>query len=84
MGSRAPAERPMTEAQLRKRVKSACEGAQKAGLQVWGVEVGDGGCVRLVTAPSGVDRPNETVSHRQPDALDKWGSHNVVALDGHS
>lgn len=81
MGSRVPTDRPMTEAQLRKRVKSACEGAQRAGLQVWGVEVGDGGSIRLVTAPSGVDRPSETMSHRQPDALDKWASDNVVSLE---
>jgi hypothetical protein len=73
--------RPMTEAQLRKRIRTACEGAQKAGLQVWGVEVGEGGSIRLVTAPEGVDRPSQTMPNRQPDALDRWATDNVVSIE---
>lgn len=77
----SPSVPALTEAQLRKRIRTACEGAQKAGLQVWGVEVWGGGTIRLVTAPDGVDRPSETVSHRQPDALDRWAADNVVTLE---
>lgn len=81
MSSRVPADRPMTEAQLRKRIQYACQGAHKAGLRVLGVEVGEGGVFRLVTAPEGVDQPSETISHRQPDALDRWAADNVVSIE---
>ena len=73
--------RPMTEAQLRRRIRMACEGAQRAGLQVVGVEVGEGGAVRLMTAPQGVDRPLQTMPNRQPDALDRWAADNVVSIE---
>lgn len=80
MANRVPGERPMTEADLRKRITAACEGARKAKLQVWGVEVGEAGAIRLVTAPEGVDRPFETTSPSKPDALDRWSA-NVDALE---
>lgn len=77
-------ERPLTMAQLRSRVYGACEGAKKAGLQVLGVEVVDGGTVRLVTAPEGVDASTQPVPTSEPCGLDKWASDNVVSIEGRS
>lgn len=78
------ASRPMTQAQLRNRVRSACEGARKAGLHVHGVEIGDGGIVRLVTSDGDIDAPSQPVPSSEPCGLDKWASTNVVSIEGRS
>ena len=52
-------------------VTRACTGVMKAGLKVYGVNIGRNGDIQVITVEDGVERP-ESASFEPEDGLERW------------